>query len=49
MANKVVKLNVGLGVKNIESPFDVTASIASPDFKPEVCYLIGIFFNKLVY
>ena len=38
VANNVVRLTVGLGVKNLESPFEASASIASPDFKPEVQY-----------
>jgi len=38
VADNVAKLTVGVGVKNLESPFDVSASLASPDFKPEVLY-----------
>jgi len=30
------KLGVGLGVDNLEAPFDASASIASDDFQPEV-------------
>lgn len=42
------RLEVGLGVNGLEAPFDASASIASPDFKPEVKAMVekvGIKFN----
>jgi len=36
VANNVARLTVGLGVTNLQSPFEASASLASPDFKPEV-------------
>merc|ERR1719369_2361638 len=34
--NNTAKLTLGLGVTGLESPFEASASLASPDFKPEV-------------
>ena len=36
MEDGKVKLEVDLGVNKLEAPFDASASIASPEFKPEV-------------
>merc|ERR1719244_920103 len=36
----VAKLSVGLAVSDLQAPFDVSASMASPDFKPEVKALV---------
>merc|ERR1719369_2618431 len=33
--NNTAKLTVGLGVTGLESPFEASASLASPDLKPE--------------
>jgi hypothetical protein len=36
VANNKAVLTVGLGLTNLESPFEASASLASPDFKPQV-------------
>jgi len=40
VANGVANVGVALGVQDIEAPFETSASIASPDFKPEVKALV---------
>jgi len=49
--NGVANIGIAVGVQGIEAPFETSASIASPDFKPEVKALvkeIGINFGVQV-
>jgi len=38
--NGVANVGISLGVQGIEAPFEASASVASPDFKPEVKALV---------